>query len=229
MKLILTKQLFVTKLLLIILTLALQTSCTALLSKEPLQTTYYTLERAQSKAQSSPAFDTNIRFPTLIVNTPKAAPGFDTQRMMYTRAPHQLEYFARSEWIDTPAHMLQPLIISAIEKTGAFNAVLAKQSVVASDIRLDSEVIKLVQIFTTKPSYVQFTLRISFINMKTQQVIATQEFNERVNANSDNPIGGVLAANLAINQALDKLSVFSNQTVNHWMQSNKNLKENVVN
>ena len=199
--------------------LPLIASCTALLSKQPLQTTYYSLERAESKPQTEPLLNNANRLPTLIINIPKAVAGFDTQRMMYTRAPHQLEYFAHNEWIDTPAQMLKPLMISAIEKTGAFNAVFAKQSVVTGDLRLESEVIKLVQDFSTKPSHVQFALKVSMINNTTHQVIATQEFNERVNANSDNPIGGVLAANVAINLALDKLSVFSSQTATKWAQS----------
>ena len=208
---------------LLVLMLPLLVSCSTLLSKEPLQTTYYTLARAESKLQSAPTLNTNNRLPTLIINMPIAAPGFDTKRMMYTRATHQLAYFARSEWIATPAQMLQPLMIAAIEKTGAFNAVLAKQSVVASDLRLESEVIKLVQDFSSKPSHVKFTLRASFIDSATQQVIATQEFNERVNATSDNPIGGVLAANAAINLALDKLSIFSSQTANYWLKSKNKL------
>ena len=210
-----------------IIILPLMTSCSALLSKQSLQATYYTLERAEAKLQTKPALNPNNKLPTLIITMPKASPGFDTRRMMYTRAPHQLEYFARNEWIDTPAQMLRPLMISAIEITGAFNAVLAKQSVV-SDLRLESEVIKLVQDFSTKPSQVQFTLKVSFIDSATQQVIATQEFNERVNANSDNPNGGVLAANVAINLALDKLSVFSIQMMNNWLQSKEKLKKNVA-
>ena len=214
---------------LLVLILQLMAGCTTLLSKQPLQTTYYTLERAESKPQLEPALNTHNKLPTLIITMPKAAPGYDTRRMMYTRAPYQLEYFARSEWIDAPAEMLRPLMISAIEKTGAFNAVLAKQNQVASDIRLESEVIKLVQDFSTKPSHVQFTLKASFVDSVNQQVIATKEFNERVNANGDNPIGGVQAANVAINLALDKLSVFSNQTMNNWLQSQEKLKKNVAN
>ena len=213
---------------LLVLMLPLLVSCSTLLSKQPLQTTYYTLERTEPKLQTKAALNPNNRLPTLIITMPKAAPGFDTRRMMYTRAPHQLEYFARNEWIDTPAQMLRPLMISAIEITGAFNAVLTKQSVVASDLRLEFEVIKLVQDFSTKPSQVQFTLKVSFIDSATQQVIATQEFNERVNANSDNPNGGVLAANVAINLALDKLSVFSIQMMNNWLQSKEKLKKNVA-
>ena len=205
-------------------------SCTALLSKQPLQTTYYSLEGSQSKPQTDqPFINTNNRLPTLIINIPKASAGFDTQRMMYTRARHQLEYFARNEWIDTPAKMLQPLMISAIENTRTFNAVLSKQSALASDLRLESEVIKLVQNFNTKPSHVQFTLRATMIDNVTNKVIATSEFDERVDAISDNPIAGVVAANLAVNQAIYKLSVFSQQTVTNWGQSKEYLQKNHAN
>ena len=225
------KKLFVRQLyLLLILMLPLMASCTALLSKQPLQTTYYSLEGTQSKPQTDqPSINTNNRLPTLIINIPKAAAGFDTQRMMYTRARHQLEYFARNEWIDTPAKMLQPLMISAIENTRTFNAVLSKQSALASDLRLESEVIKLVQNFNTKPSHVQFTLRATMIDNVTNKVIATREFDERVDAISDNPIAGVVAANLAVNQAIYKLSVFSQQTVTNWGQSKEYLQKNHAN
>jgi cholesterol transport system auxiliary component len=195
--------------------LASMAACSKILTKPPVHTTYYALERVQVSGQVTSTLNTNKRLPTLVISLPKAAAGFDTKQMMYTRAPLRLEYFARNAWIDTPAQMLRPLIISAIEKTGAFRAVIDKQGVVAIDLRLESEVIKLVQDFSTKPSHVLFTLRVSIIDSLTHQVIATREFDERVNANSDNPIGGVLAANAAVNLALDKLSVFSQQAADN--------------
>ena len=204
----------------------LMASCTSLLSNEVIHTTYYSLDRVYSKALTKPALNNNDNLPILIVNTPIAAPGFDTQRMMYTRAPYQLEYFAKNEWIDTPAKMLRPLMISTIEKTSAFNTVLAKQSVTASDIRLESELIKLVQNFNTTPSHVEFILRVSMIDSATNKVIALQEFNERVDAKSDNPMGGVIAANAAINLALNKLGNFSSQVVSFWLSQSKLKKNN---
>ena len=62
--------------------------------------------------------------PTLIVSTPRAAAGFDTRRIVYLRQAHELEAFAYHEWVDTPALMLAPLIAQAIERSGAFRAVL---------------------------------------------------------------------------------------------------------
>jgi hypothetical protein len=61
---------------------------------------------------------------TLVISPPQAAPGFDSQRIVYLRHDHQLEYFARHEWVDRPAHMLGPLLVAAVQQTGVFAAVV---------------------------------------------------------------------------------------------------------
>lgn len=202
----------------LLLTVPLMAGCNALLSKQPLQTAYYSLESVQSEAQASPILNTKDKLPILIINTPNAAAGFDTRRMMYTRNLHQLEYFARNEWVDTPANMLQPLLVSAIEKTGDFSAVLPKRNLVKSELRLESEIVRLIHTFNNKLSQVQFTLRATMIDNATGQVIAYREFDERVNATTDNPIGGVIAANQAVNTVLEKLSTFSSQAASTWRE-----------
>ena len=211
------------------------TGCNALLSKQPLQTTYYSLERVQTKSPEQFALNSKLKLPTLIVNMPKANAGFDTRRMMYTRLPHQLEYFAKNEWVDTPARMLQPLLVSIIEKTAGFKAVLPKYSSVKSDIRLESEIVQLIQIFnsnisnkiprnrklsTSKPSQVQFTLRATLIDNVSNKVIAHREFDEVVDAESDDPAGGVLAANQVVNIVLEKIGRFSQEASIAWKALN---------
>ena len=201
--------------------LLLITGCNALISKPTLQTTYYSLERDPPKLPKEFTPNDNLNLPTLIVNMPKANAGFDTRRMMYSRVPHQLEYFAKNEWIDSPAHMLQPLLVSAIEKTGGFKAVLPKYSAVKSDIRLESEIVQLIQLFNNKPSQVQFTLRATLIDNITNKVIAHREFDELTNAKSDDPSGGVLAANQVVTTALVKLSLFCQEAVIAWQTPSK--------
>ena len=203
-----------------LLILPLLTSCSGLLSKQPLQTTtYYSLEMVEPKSQAKPVLNTNARLPTLVIQPPKAAAGFDSRRMMYTRYTHQLEYFAKNEWVDTPAHMLQTLLVSAIEETGHFNAVLPKYSSVKSELSLESEIVRLIQIFNSKPSQVQFNLKVIMIDNATGQVVAQREFSEKVNAASDDPIGGVAAANQAVNAVLVKMSAFTREATIAWHKS----------
>jgi cholesterol transport system auxiliary component len=145
---------------------------------------------------------------TLIVNPPHAAAGFDSQHMIYLRQPEQLERFAHNEWIDTPARMLAPLIVAAIQQQGAFRAVVQTPSPATGEMRLDTEVLRLQHEFVAVPSRVRFSLRAYLVETATRRVIATREFDATAPSASEDPHGGVLAANQAVQSVLQQLSVF---------------------
>jgi len=185
------------------LVLTLVAGCTALRATAPPQPSFYSLDSVRGTAPA-PA---SGAAPTLIINPPQAASGFDSQRIIYVRTAHKLEYFSHSEWIDTPARMLAPLIVAAIEDSGAFRAVVLTPSAAAGDMRLDTEIIRLQHDFVSEPSRVRFTLRAYLVDNKTRRVLASQEFDAAVPATND-PYGGVLAANRAVRTVLDQLSTF---------------------
>jgi cholesterol transport system auxiliary component len=143
---------------------------------------------------------------TLIVNPPHAASGFDSQRILYVRTDHQLEYFAHSEWVDTPARMLAPLIVSAVERSGAYRAVVLTPSAAAGDLRLDSEIVRLQHEFGSQPSRVRFTLRAYIVHNSTRRVLAWREFDATESSASEDPYGGVVAANHAVQKVLQQVA-----------------------
>ena len=145
---------------------------------------------------------------TLIVSPPHAAAGFDSQRIMYLRHADQPEYFAYSRWIDTPARMLAPLIVAAIEGSGTFRAVVQTPSTAAGELRLDTEILRLEQDFLAAPSQVRFTLRAYLVESATRRVVASREFEAAVPAASEDPRGGVVAANRAVKMVLERLAAF---------------------
>ena len=156
-----------------------------------------------------------IAAPILMVNPPRAATGFDSQRIIYVREPHKLEYFAHSEWVDPPARMLAPLLVAAIETTGVFRAVVLTPSAATGDMWLDTEIIRLQHEFQTQPSRVRFTLRSYLVDDKTRRVLAWHEFDATVAATSEDPYGGVVAANRAVQAVLKDLSAFCAETASH--------------
>jgi len=145
---------------------------------------------------------------TLIVNPPHAAAGFDSGRIIYVRQAHKLEYFSHSEWVDPPARMLAPLLVGALTKSGAFRAVALSPSAAAGDLRLDTEIVRLQHEFGSSPSRVRFTLRAYLVDVKTRHVLASREFDATVPAASEDPYGGVVAANLAVQATLAALADF---------------------
>jgi len=146
--------------------------------------------------------------PTLIVNPPHAAAGFDSQHIIYVREPHQLEYFAHSEWADTPARMLAPLIVAALAKDPAFAAVVPTPSTAIGKLRLDVEIVRLQHEFDHSPSRVRLTLRAYLVDTETRRVLGWQAFEEVVEAARDTPYGGVVAGNEAARKVIDRLVAF---------------------
>lgn len=146
--------------------------------------------------------------PTLIVAPPRAAAGFDSTRILYTRQPHRLDYYAHSEWVDTPARMLAPLVVAALAHSGRFGAVILVPAAAAGDLRLDTEVLRLQQDFAGTASQQRFTLRATLVDSRTRKVLASAVFDQAVPAASEDAYGGVVAANLAVARVLQSLTEF---------------------
>lgn len=185
-------------------------ACSVLRPTSTPPTTFYSLDNS---ALATPEIAATLGIPsltarTLLINPPHAAAGFDSPHIIYVRAPHQLEYFAQSEWVDPPARMLAPLLVAVIGKTGSFGAVVLTPGAAGGDLRLDTEIIRLQHEFQTSPSRVRFTLRATLVDDKTRRVLAWREFDAIEPAHSEDPYGGVLAANRAVQTVLDDLSRF---------------------
>jgi cholesterol transport system auxiliary component len=145
----------------------------------------------------------------LAVSVPRARAGYDTAQIAYARQPNALDYFAKSRWADTPSRMLTPLLVQALERSGAFRSVVQMPSVVSADVRLDTELIRLRHDFGTQPSRVEVALRAQLIDLRGKRLLAGVEFEETEIAASENAYGGVVAANLALQRILTRLVEFA--------------------
>lgn len=183
-------------------------ACSVLQPKSSTPPSYYALEYARPSVTPVAPRAPLANAPTLIISPVRAASGFDSQRIIYVREPHKLEYFSHNEWIDAPARMLGSLMVASIEQTGAFRAVVMTPGSAGGDLRLDTEIVRLQQDFQTKPSTVQFSLRVYLVDEKTRKVVAWRAFDNQATADSDDPRAGVVAANRAVQTVLEELSQF---------------------
>jgi cholesterol transport system auxiliary component len=153
------------------------------------------------------------RGPALIVAQPTAAPGFDGPRIVYVETPHQLAFFSRSEWVDTPARMLAPLLVRALERSGTFASVAEARSAVAAGLRLEAEIVRLQQEFTERPSRVRLAIRIQLSDVPSRRVLGAREIEAVEDAPSDDAYGGVVAANRAVRRVLDEIVAYCGERV----------------
>ena len=148
---------------------------------------------------------------TLLVAAPRAAPGFDSNRIAYTREPLKLDYYSNNVWSDTPAKMLLPVLVRAFEGTGAFKAVVSPPAPTLANMRVDVDVIRLQQEFMTQPSRVRLTARIKVVDMKSGHVLGTRVFEALEPAPSEDAYGAAQAANAAVRKVLGDMIPFTLQ------------------
>jgi cholesterol transport system auxiliary component len=145
----------------------------------------------------------------LEVSVPRAAPGFDTTALLYVQKPFVLDAFATHRWADAPAHMIGPPLTQALTQTGYFRAVVTAPAGVPVDLRLDTELVRLQHSFMTKPSRIELSLRFRLLDLRARRVVATRFVDVEIDAASDNPDGGVVAANTALAGALTQAAAFA--------------------
>jgi cholesterol transport system auxiliary component len=178
--------------------------CSVLPKPEPVTMDQYVLEYTPGRVATESAEG----LPVLVVTTPRAHGGYDTHRIAYMKKAYGLRYYTRSRWADTPARMLAPLTADAMQATGQFQALYAVPGSIASDYRLDTELIRFHQDFTKQPSVVNITLRAKLVDLRESRVVATRQFDIAEPAATDDSYGGVVAANKAVSLLLDELAQF---------------------
>lgn len=145
---------------------------------------------------------------SILVMQPAAADGYDSSQMLYVSKPYEISAFTLNAWISRPATMLAPLLMRSIESSHYFYAVAQEPNMANADYRVDSVLLGLQQNFLVKPSQIQLALQVMLIHPRDDRVIATTMMSENLACPSDNPLGGVMAANQATRRLTARVAHF---------------------
>lgn len=142
---------------------------------------------------------------TLLVFPPQARPLYDTTQMAYMTQAHQVGYFSRNEWGETPSQMLLPLLARALDRTHCFAAVATPPYPYAYRYALRTEILALMQDFTSQPATLQLSLRVQLSDDAANRVIASREMTASEPLQDRTPEAGVQAANKATAKVLQEV------------------------
>jgi cholesterol transport system auxiliary component len=157
--------------------------------------------------------------PALLVSAPRAGTGLDGPGIVYLEAPNQPRTYARSQWVEPPARMVGASLARALERTGRFRTVTRVALGSRPVLRLESEVIRLQQEFTVRPSRVRFALRLELIDVAAQRIVGTREIEATATAPSGDAAGGAAAANEAVGRALKEAAAWCAELSGRWLAS----------
>jgi cholesterol transport system auxiliary component len=183
------------------------TGCGSLFAPAPPSPHFYTLDSSTAIAVTAavtPASSPGALAPVILVATPRAAAGFDTDRIVYVLEAHRLQPYADSQWIDTPSKMLEPMISAALSRTETFDAVLEAPSAVNAQWELQSDIVRLEQ--EVVAARFRFTLRVTLIEKQTRTVVLARDFDSSAPLTGTGPAAAVAAANVVVAEVLRQMA-----------------------
>lgn len=144
---------------------------------------------------------------TLLIVTPRTQRAYDTTQMAYTVRDHEIAYYRDHEWGATPSEMMQPLLISTLERTHRFAAVLAVPYGGRSTYVLQTQIGEVVQDFTQPTVAVRIAMHLQLTNtvsrrVVSKEIVVTEPMSQR------SPQAGIAAANRAAGKALREVAQF---------------------
>jgi cholesterol transport system auxiliary component len=138
---------------------------------------------------------------TLLVQRPEISSAYDTTRMAYTVKPYEIAYYRDNQWADTPAQMIQPLLVRTLQQTGFFQAILSAPDPGHTSYVLRTEIMELTQDYTRSPPLMRLTLHLRLFD-ESGRAVAEREITERETMQAATSYAGVNAANEALAKAL---------------------------
>lgn len=144
----------------------------------------------------------------ILVSTPDARPIYQTTQMAYSSHPYQIQYFSENQWAETPAQMLQPLLVQTLQNTHRFSGVMMPPYVGRYTYSLSTQILRFDQDFVSVPHAFKLVAQVSLSRYSSSELIATREFSISVPLPEQSPYGGVLAANMATRRLLSEVAGF---------------------
>jgi cholesterol transport system auxiliary component len=143
----------------------------------------------------------------LLIDSPQAPAGIDTNRIALTRSPLSLDYFADSEWTDRLPELIQNLLLAAFENSGAITAVGSNSAGLSADFVLRSEIRHFEAVYetTSGPPRVWVAIVPRLAAVRQRAIIAESRFEERVPAAANDVPAIVAAFNTAADAVLREI------------------------
>lgn len=191
------------KITIIIFLAQLLTGCTWFFGEKKETPTTYVLNRIPCDVPQK-----RTRGLILLVATPDARPLLNSTHIFYSKKAYQIAYFSHNEWIETPAQMLQPLIIKTLQNTNYFHMVVTPPYLGTYNYILNTQIMQLIMDYTTCPGIVRISMRAQLVNPVTNKIVASRDICATHPILLQTPYGSVFATNLAVIDLLNQLALF---------------------
>lgn len=144
----------------------------------------------------------------LLVSPASASPFYDTQSLVFSRAPGQRGYYQFAAWTERPGRRLSELLARRIEAAGAFRSVAATTAGVRGDAVLNTRLEEFYHDVTGKPGSVRIEVTAELVEFSGRTVVARRRFIQSAPATGENAQAAVSAFSQATTALLDEMAAW---------------------
>ena len=143
----------------------------------------------------------------LMIASPAAAGGVDTQRIALARTSLSLDYYADVEWTDRVPFLVRAALVEGFTRSRAFNAVGAEDLGVHADFVLDTTVDHFEAVYDSQngPPHALVRLSVALIAMPDRKIVAQTTISAQEAATANALPAVVQAFDGALGQAVDQV------------------------
>lgn len=179
--------------------IAALTGCVSFGSQEPQR--YYVLDASSAKAGAA----TTPRASTLLVAPTTVSGFYETQEIVYSRAPGERAYYQFNTWTERPGRRITELLVTRLERTGLFKTVATAISGVQGNLVLNTHLAEFYHDAATSPGSVKVTITAELMDPARRALLARRTFDQSAPAATYDAPGAVQAFNKAVTAILDDI------------------------
>lgn len=165
---------------------------------------HYVLEvpPARDKAAATPRTTTLLIAPTTVSGF------YETQDIVYSRAPGMRAYYQLHAWTERPGRRLSELLVTRLERAGSFSTVSTVVSGVKGQVVLGTHLAEFYHDAAIAPGSVRVTVTAELTDPVRRISLARRTFERSAPVTTYDAPGAVQAFNIAVTLLLDDIAAW---------------------
>jgi len=144
----------------------------------------------------------------LLISETSVSPFYDTQSLVFSRAPGQRAYYQFAAWTERPGSRLTELLVRRLYARGSFRSVTATTAGAKGDLVLNTRVEEIYHDASASPGSVRIEMSAELVDRAQHAIVAQHSFTQSAPTGGDTAPAAVVAFDRAVTALLDEESAW---------------------
>jgi cholesterol transport system auxiliary component len=144
----------------------------------------------------------------LLVSAASASPFYDTQNLVFSRAPGQRAYYQFAGWTERPGRRINDLLMRRLDARGSFKSVAATTAGIKGDFVLSTRLEEFYHDTGANPGSVRVEVSAEIVDYAGRAMVGQRAFAQTLPVTGGDAQAAVTAFNRAVTTLLDEMAAW---------------------